>query len=171
MSEVLKEFRTLQTIRISFRRKGFMFIEPDGYLSLIMVRSPQRRKGLGAAMLRYAKRLYPHLYAIPISDESEKLFAEHHIPAIPPWVNADWDKAEALRWSRSSEACTQLGATGLPVGCRCYKGDGGRPSEAAQQGEASNRLNLLWSRQSCSWGRLLLQYPGDHWKSFQSHLP
>jgi GNAT superfamily N-acetyltransferase len=75
MSEVLKKFRTLQTIRISFRRKGFMFIEPDGYLSLIMVRPNQRRKGLGAAMLRYAKRLYPHLYAIPIGDESEKLFA------------------------------------------------------------------------------------------------
>jgi len=64
-----------------------MFIEPDGYLSLIMVRSPQRRKGLGAAMLRYAKRLYPHIYAIPIGEESEKLFAEHHIPAAPLSTN------------------------------------------------------------------------------------
>jgi hypothetical protein len=29
---------------------------------------------------------------------------------------------------------------------RSCKGDGGRPSEAALQGEASNRLKLLWSK-------------------------
>jgi len=84
MSEVLKEFRTLQTIRISFRRRGFMFVEPDGYLSFIMVRPAQRRKGLGAAMLRYAKQLYPRLFAIAVGDESERLLAAHHIPAAPP---------------------------------------------------------------------------------------
>ena len=83
MSEVLKEFRILRTIRISFRRRGFMLIEPDGYLSLIMVRPAQRRKGLGAAMLRYAKKLYPCLYAIPIGTESRRLLDGQGIPAIP----------------------------------------------------------------------------------------
>jgi len=61
-----------------------MLIEPDGYLSLIMVRPAERKKGLGTAMLRYAKRLYPRLYAIPIGEESERLLAEHCIPATLP---------------------------------------------------------------------------------------
>ena len=32
------------------------------------------------------------------------------------------------------------------IALRSCKGDGGRPSEAAVQGEVSNRLKLLWSK-------------------------
>ena len=32
------------------------------------------------------------------------------------------------------------------IALRSCKGDGGRPSEAVLQGEASNRLKLLWSK-------------------------
>ena len=32
------------------------------------------------------------------------------------------------------------------IALRSCKGDGGRPSEAALQGEASNRLKLLWAK-------------------------
>ncbi len=61
-----------------------MLITPDGCLSLIMVRPAHRRKGLGSAMLRYAKRVYPHLHAVPAGEAGSRLLACHRIPVAPP---------------------------------------------------------------------------------------
>jgi GNAT superfamily N-acetyltransferase len=61
-----------------------MLITPDGCLSLIMVRPAHRRKGLGSAMLRYAKQVYPHLHAVPAGEAGSRLLACHRIPVDPP---------------------------------------------------------------------------------------
>jgi len=65
-----------------------MLITPDGCLSLIMVRPAHRRKGLGSAMLRYAKKRFPHLHAVPAGEAGGRLLACHLIPPVPPEMTA-----------------------------------------------------------------------------------
>jgi hypothetical protein len=56
------------------------------------------------------------------------------------------------RISSGGDLPTAWMASGIKVACgtwvalRSCKGDGGRPSEAALQEEASNHLKLLWSK-------------------------
>jgi hypothetical protein len=77
------ELRTSYTLRLSFRRRGFMFIEPDGYLSLIYVRPSARGAGNGDMMIKAAKKLFPNLYTFPVSREGERLIRKHSIPICP----------------------------------------------------------------------------------------
>ncbi|MEW6584732.1 MAG: GNAT family N-acetyltransferase [Nitrospirota bacterium] len=57
-----------------------MFIEPDGYLSLIYVRPSARRMGYGNMMIKAAKTVFPNLYAFPESDAGKSLMSRHGIP-------------------------------------------------------------------------------------------
>ncbi|MGO9014419.1 MAG: N-acetyltransferase family protein [Dissulfurispiraceae bacterium] len=101
MSELLKElnlmrelnsFDSLKTegcVRVSFRKMGFAFIDPnkkftampgstatscDGtYLNLIYVRPEHRGKGIGEKILKIVQREYPKLWGIVGSDGGERL--------------------------------------------------------------------------------------------------
>jgi ribosomal protein S18 acetylase RimI-like enzyme len=78
---MFEEFKTASIIRISFRKKGFMLVEPDGYLSMIYTRPEKRKLGYADRMISYAKRLFPKLYAIPGSEAGERLLKKHSIPS------------------------------------------------------------------------------------------
>lgn len=60
-----------------------MFVEPDGYLSLIYVRPSARRRGHGDLMIRAAKTIYSNLYAFPGTREGKCLMSKHGIPTSP----------------------------------------------------------------------------------------
>lgn len=77
------ELRTSHTLRLSFRRRGFMFIEPDGYLSLVYVRPTARGRGNGNMMIRAARQLFPNMYTFPVSPEGERLIRKYNIPTSP----------------------------------------------------------------------------------------
>jgi ribosomal protein S18 acetylase RimI-like enzyme len=77
------ELRTSNTLRISFRRRGFMFIEPDGYLSLIYVRPSVRGRGNGNMMTKAARKMFPNIYTFPVSREGQHLISKYNIPTSP----------------------------------------------------------------------------------------
>jgi ribosomal protein S18 acetylase RimI-like enzyme len=80
------ELRTSNTLRLSFRRRGFMFIEPDGYLSLVYVRPTARGRGNGNMMIRAARQIFPNMYTFPVSREGERLIRKYNIPTSPVQV-------------------------------------------------------------------------------------
>jgi GNAT superfamily N-acetyltransferase len=66
------KLREKDTIRMSFGKKGYMLITPStGCLELVYVREPFRRAGIGTAMLRHAKNLFPELWGTAASDEGK----------------------------------------------------------------------------------------------------
>ena len=81
------ELRTSKTVRISFRRRGFMFIEPDGYLALIYVRPSLRYRGTGNMMIKAARNIFPNLYTLPVSGAGERLISKYNIPTCPVATN------------------------------------------------------------------------------------
>ena len=95
MSDIMRElnsFDALKTpgsIRVSFRRMGFAFIDPGktftsmpgsgvpscngAYLNFIYVRPEHRGNGIGEKLLRELLKKYPKIWGIVGSDGGEKL--------------------------------------------------------------------------------------------------